>query len=166
MRKYSFLLTARRTGSAGVSGQYAAERTAESVELAVQALYTEFDHIDVINVTHILIDGVTAWPHIEEAWDGYGLLRAVYTKEWPAGQQPPALQLGESNGIPAQRQYPEKNIFVMTETGGFLAPQHVALRWDGEAWFHRDGKPCRSAVWNWEDTVHHTRREYTPETAK
>jgi hypothetical protein len=131
---------------------------------AVEALYTEFDHIDVINVTKILIDGVTAWPHLEQAWDGYGLLRAIYTEKWPAGQEPPTLRLGDSIGTPAQREYPKKDIFVMCETDGFLAPHRLALRWDGEVWWHRDGKPCRSAVWNWNDNIAASRRKYTPET--
>ena len=164
-RTYHFLITAKRRGALGVSYGITAHVTAANIDEAVLKLSDEYDHIDVIQCLSITIDGThrRGQPHLSAAWDGYGLIRAVFSNQWPAGKQVPELQIGQSSsGYPRDREFPPVNQFVWCETDSYKG----ALRWDGELWWNRDGYPIGEFVREWDaDGIHPSRREYQPNQA-
>lgn len=167
-REYYFLITAKRVGSLGVSGTYSAHRSGANVQDAIDKLYDEFEHIATVTCTNIVTeDGQNAWPHMAAAYDGHGLLRAMfqYTPEQLA--ELPRLAIArETFGCPRQRQFPEHNEFVWIETNGAIGVMGLAARWDGEAWFNREGRAINAVVYSWDaDKIHPSRRAYEPQTA-
>lgn len=65
-------------------------------------------------------------------------------------------------GSPANNEFPQPNIFVGCDVEGFCGSRYEALRWDGERWFKRDGRPFGLCVYSFDDNLDPTRRVYTP----
>lgn len=144
-KTYTFTCSARRVGAIGVQHLAFLDVDADTYEEAREKAFNPehnggWEYMSgEMRVTRI--DGVTAAVH-------NAAMR---------------VELDQRSGIPSLNQWPEKNVFVWCEVDGFMGPTHASLRWDGERWWRRDGKPFGSHVYGFDDQLPPETRSYTPE---